>query len=810
MPAPGPDRQRLGGRRDRDRPDRLGPGAELRRRDAHQLDPLAPPQLRELAEGVDEQVARGRDDRQPVGLRVRRAARSQHPVLVSSGLHDELPGAVLGPQVRDPGHEPVAAFRGEDDPVLRPADQHRPPLGAVRSVQPAREGLPLAAGGGQDVGGKGVRAPRPVQEHGRIVAAAGRGGEEFVSRPVAQRLRVDLVALGGPHPAAPREHHRDRLRGHQLVAAEGPRGRGLHDAGAALVAVRLRVGEDLVPDEGVEPGRGAKALRERVPLLAQRLLLGADIHLLEPCEMAELQLQDRFRLDVGEPEPLHQHRLGPVLLADDRDHLVQVEEGGEDAFQPMEADLDPLPPELEPPPHGPAAELDPFDEQGAEVPDAGPAVEPDEVEVDPARALEVRGREEVGHQPFGVDPVRPEAQHEAHRVRLVRLVAEVLDHGELALRHLGGDLVHDPRGRHLVGQRGHDHGRRGPPLVLEGRADADRARPGAVDGPQVLGRRDDLRAGRKVGAAHVLAEVVGGRVRVLEEPHAGRRRLAQVVGRDVRGHADRDAGGPVQEHGREAGGEQLRLLQGPVEVGPELDRPLPQLLQEHPRERRQPRLGVAHRREGAGVVRRAPVALPVDQGVADGERLRHQDHRLVAGGVPVRVELPEDVPHRARRLLETGPVRGVGPPAGGGLGVAAHGRAQAQLRHRVHDPALHRLQPVGDVRQRPVEDDVHGVVEVRLVGELAHRPFVGLRLQALHQVGRHVPLAPPGPALRRPRRRLPPRARRGGPPPASSRAGGRARGRCRRRAPRSAARGGGSPATWWSRGAAPGSSRRAP
>ena len=295
------------------------------------------------------------------------------------------------------------------------------------------------------MGGQRVRPPRPVEEHGRLVAPAGRGGEELVSGPVVERLRIDLVALGRPHPATPREHHGDRLRGRELVATEGPgRLRLLDELRAALVAVRLRVGEDLVPHQGVEASRGVEDLREGIALRFELLALAADPHLFETRQVPQPELEDRLRLHVGQPEPVHQHRLRPVLLADDRDHLVQVEVGGEDPFQPVEADLDPVPPVLEPPPHRTAPELEPLAEEGTQVPDPGPAVEPDDVEVDAAGALEVGGREEMGHEARHVDPVRPEAEHEADRVRLVRLVPEVLDHGELSLRHLGGDLLHDP------------------------------------------------------------------------------------------------------------------------------------------------------------------------------------------------------------------------------------------------------------------------------------------------------------------------------------------------------------------------------
>ena len=63
------------------------------------------------------------------------------------------------------------------------------------------------------------------------------------------------------------------------------------------------------------------------------------------------------------------------------------------------------------------------------------------------------------------------------------------------------------------------------------------------------------------------------------------------------------------------------------------------------------------------------------------------------------MELAYDVPHRAGRFLELG------------------GRAQAQFRHGVDDAPLYRLQTVADMRQRPVQDDIHGVIQVCLFGK---------------------------------------------------------------------------------------------
>ncbi len=71
-------------------------------------------------------------------------------------------------------------------------------------------------------------------------------------------------------------------------------------------------------------------------------------------------------------------------------------------------------------------------------------------------------------------------------------------------------------------------------------------------------------------------------------------------------------------------------------------------------------LGVAHGR-GHIAVHRAEIALAVDQRVAQGEFLRHADHRVIDRLVAVRMVLTEHVADEARRLavgrLQTNPAR---------------------------------------------------------------------------------------------------------------------------------------------------------
>ena len=282
------------------------------------------------------------------------------------------------------------------------------------------------------------------------------------------------------------------------------------------------------------------------------------------------------------------------------------------------------------------------------------------------------------------------------RVLVVGLVAQVLDQGQLLGVHLLGDLGQDLGRRDLVGQRGDDDV---AVFHLELGALTHRSVAAAVHRQQLVPWGDDGRIGGEVRPLNVAADDLQRGVGVVEQVQQGLDHLAQIVRRDVGGHADGDAGAAVEQHIGQPGRQHRGLLQGAVEVGQPVDRAQAGLAQQHVGERGQPRLGVAHRGEGLGVVGRAPVALTVDQRIAGRERLRHQHHGLVAGRVAVRVELAEHVADGAGGLLVLGP------------------GAEAELGHGVDDAPLHRLEAVAEVRQGAVQDYVHGVIEVGLFGE---------------------------------------------------------------------------------------------
>ncbi len=171
--------------------------------------------------------------------------------------------------------------------------------------------------------------------------------------------------------------------------------------------------------------------------------------------------------------------------------------------------------------------------------------------------------------------------------------------------------------------------------------------------------------------------------------------LRHVVRRDVGRHADRDAGRPVGEEVREGARKDYRLLPLPVIGRAEIDRVLVDAAKQQLGDRRHARLGVAHGRRVIAVDV-AEIPLPVDERIADGKILREADQRVVDRLVAVRMEIAH---HLADHL--------------GGLLVAACGQ-EPHLAHRVDDAAVHRLQPVANVRQRAVHDGGERVGEVAL------------------------------------------------------------------------------------------------
>ena len=366
---------------------------------------------------------------------------------------------------------------------------------------------------------------------------------------------------------------------------------------------------------------------------------------------------------------------------------------------------------LRAPPDHVVAERDEALDEVEQPEDAGPPV--DDREHDHAeRGLQRRVLVQVVQDDFGDLPAL-ELDDDPH-APAVGLVAQVADALDRLAAHQLGNLLDEAGLVELVGNLGDDDRL---PLsladVLDFGAAPHRQRPaaGLVGGVDARVPHDEP-AGRKVRAAdagpQAAALLVPAVRAVLDGPHDAVDDLAQVVGRDVGGHADRDAGRAVHEEvgigRREDGG----LLGGLVVVRHEVDRLLVEIGHQVVGDRLEPGLGVPHRRRRVPV-HGAEVPLAVDQGIAHVELLGHPHQGVVDGGVAVRVEVPH---HLADDL--------------GALAVGPVGR-QPHQPHAVHHAPVGRLQPVPHVGKGPADDDAHGVVHVRaphFVFDVDRRPAV--------------------------------------------------------------------------------------
>ena len=157
---------------------------------------------------------------------------------------------------------------------------------------------------------------------------------------------------------------------------------------------------------------------------------------------------------------------------------------------------------------------------------------------------------------------------------------------------------------------------------------------------------------------------------MVDEMNDGVANLSGVVRRDVRRHANGDAGRAVNHQVGQARGEHYRFAQGSVEVIYEVNGVFVDVDEHLFGDGAQPRFGVAH---GGGrvVIHASEVALTVNQRQTHREVLREPHHRLIHGVVVMRVILAEHLTHKARALL-----------------VSLCG-AHAQLIHCVQDAALY-------------------------------------------------------------------------------------------------------------------------
>ena len=542
-----------------------------------------------------------------------------------------------------------------------------------------------------------------VREHQNV--AVGGGDEKVLDEILLARLHAEpplapaaLLPVSGERRALqiPGVRHRDHrvFVGDQVFELDFRL--LLDNLRFARVAVFLLHLLELVDDHLFQDLLARQDFLVPGDLLLQVVVLLLDLVALERGQALQLELEDGLRLPLGEVETRHQagaRFLGLLRASNQLDDGVELRERLHEAFQDVGALLRLA--ELvsgAPTHHGHTVVDEELDRLGQRQ-RARLAV--DDGQHDHAEVfLELGVLVEVVQEHLGLLAAL-ELDDDAHAVA-VGLVTHVRDALELLLLHQLGDALDGLGLVDLV----RDLGYYDLLLFLGGPLDGRFGAHGELAPPGLIGGLDaalavKVGAGGEVRPGDLLENFVEGRARLVDQQDRGVDDFRQIVRRNLGGHADGDAVRAVDQQVRNLGRQDGRLLRGLIEVGNEVHRVLLDVGQEFFRQARQPALRVPVGRRRVAV-HRTEVPLPVDQGIAHVKVLRHAHQRVIERRVAVRVILLDHLAHH-RRALHVALVRGV-----------------PLFVHGVEDAAMHGLQAVADLGQRPPDDHAHRVVEIRL------------------------------------------------------------------------------------------------
>ena len=474
----------------------------------------------------------------------------------------------------------------------------------------------------------------------------------------------------------------------------------LHQAGAPgrrkALAQRLQLGH-----------QGAEQQCPVVEQLAQLALLGGQVVrflaqacLLQPGEAPQGHGQHRIGLALAQIELHLQARPGTGGITgsgDQGDHPLQGVEGFDQTLDNFESILTALEGVAGAPDQGEFAVFEEFLQQAPQAQLYRLAIDEGQQNC-PKIALQGGAALEVGQHGFGIG-VPPQLHHHPHAIP-VALVADVGNAADLAFVHLLCQFLDPARLAQLVGQLGDHHGAAAVPALAGldfldvGHPPHRDAAPAQQVGVAQALAHQHLAAGGEIRARYQLQQLFVAEIRVAHQGDQGIHHLAQVVGRDVGGHAYGDAGAAIEEQEGQLGGQNRWFLLGAVEVGGKVNGFAADFIEEPLiGDRGQAGFRVAHRRRRI-VVDGAEVAVAIQQWMAAGEGLHLAHQGVVDGLVAVGVVFAQHVTDHP-----------------GALAVGAIG-GEAQLMHREENPPLHWLEPVPHIRQGPPHDHAHRVLEV--------------------------------------------------------------------------------------------------
>ena len=142
------------------------------------------------------------------------------------------------------------------------------------------------------------------------------------------------VAAACAHPALAADHHRDRLVQH--LDFQHRFFLGL-DQGAARVGELFGIRFDFLDHQPAQRRRVAQNVFQLAFFITQGFQFLLDLDGFEPGQLAQADFQDVLGLPIAQVEPVDQRGLRLVRLADDGNHLVDVEQDDLPPLKDMDA-----------------------------------------------------------------------------------------------------------------------------------------------------------------------------------------------------------------------------------------------------------------------------------------------------------------------------------------------------------------------------------------------------------------------------------------------------------------------------------------
>ena len=168
------------------------------------------------------------------------------------------------------------------------------------------------------------------------------------------------------------------------------------------------------------------------------------------------------------------------------------------------------------------------------------------------------------------------------------------------------------------------------------------------------------------------------------------------MGRNIRRHSDSNTAGTVDQKIGEAGRKHTGLFAGFIKVRIPVNRFLINIAKHLIRNFGKARFRVSI---GSGriSINRTKVSVSIHQHIPHGKILCKTDHRIIDGGISVRMVVAQDIANAGSRFFK----RFI--------------RCQTAFIHRIKDSAVHGLQAVTHIRKSTGYNNRHCIVDIALL-----------------------------------------------------------------------------------------------